>query len=158
MCVASHRTTFIPGNPQLLNFYIPFLDAIYYAGNYSITIFAHRHLGLSLHQRRLHLPRHLFPEPASANTTTSVLGSWFIQERSKKACPKTRRVGASMLFPTISEICSSPNEKILALIFRPPRPRTTAYLSMLVQHTPLWLLRLVMYSWPESQVQVLRRF
>lgn len=29
---------------------------------------------------------------------------------------------------------------------------------MLVQHTPQFLLRLVMYSWPESQLQVLRRF
>lgn len=43
-------------------------------------------------------------------------------------------------------------------IFHPPWPRAAAYLSMFVQYTPQCLLRLVMLSWPESQLQVLRRF
>ena len=32
-----------------------------------------------------------------------------------------------------------------------------AYLSLLVQHAPQWIVRLVVPSWPESQLQVLRR-
>jgi pimeloyl-ACP methyl ester carboxylesterase len=103
------------------------------------------------------------------------IGAWFIQEMLKSRT-LTRHVGAFMLFPTISEIAGSTSGKILSVrmftaviptpshyphskpIFRPPWPRVTAYLSMLVQHTPQFLLRLVMQSWPESQLQVLCRF
>lgn len=49
-CTSQHPRTillFIPGNPGLLDFYIPFLDTIYHEANSSITIFAHAHLGLS---------------------------------------------------------------------------------------------------------------
>ncbi|KAF8270146.1 hypothetical protein EI94DRAFT_1681141 [Lactarius quietus] len=179
---ASPRTVllFIPGNPGLLDFYIPFLDAIYHAANSSVTIFAHGHLGLSSYfggdrpfpdTSSVNLPAQIQAHVefldellAAYGPETNVLlvghsiGSWFIQEMLKASQPNARRVGAFMLFPTISEICRSPNGKILAPIFRPPWPRVIAYLSMLVQHTPLWLLRLVVHSWPESQLQVLRRF
>ena len=41
-------------------------------------------------------------------------------------------------------------------LFRPPWPRTLAYLSLLVRHVPLRVLGLAQPSWPKNQLQVLR--
>ncbi|KAN0134248.1 DUF2305 domain containing protein [Lactarius tabidus] len=170
---------FIPGNPGLLDFYIPFLDAIYHETDSPITIFAHAHLGLSSYIGG----DRSFPDVSSVSLPAQIqahvefldellaaygpgtnlllvghsIGAWFIQEMLKSRT-LTRRIGAFMLFPAISEIAGSPSGKILSPIFRPPWPRIAAYLSMLVQHAPQFLLRFVMHSWPESQLQVLRRF
>jgi pimeloyl-ACP methyl ester carboxylesterase len=192
------------GNPGLLDFYVPFLDAIYHEVNSStsspVTIFAHAHLGLSsyiggnrsfLDTSSVSLPAQIqahleFLDEllASYGPETNVLlvghsiGAWFIQEMLKaRSAAALRRVGAFMLFPTISEIGRSTSGKILSVrqicsswhivclmlsptqpIFRPPWPRVLAYLSLLAQYTPQWILRFVMRSWPESQLQVLRRF
>jgi len=169
---------FIPGNPGLLDFYVPFLDAIYDQTN--VPIFAHAHLGLSSFiggdrsfpdtssvtlptQIQAHL-EFLDELLAAYGPKTSVLlvghsiGTWFIQEMLKARAAALRPVGAFMLFPTISEIGRSPSGKTLSPLFRPPWPRVLAYLSLLVQHAPQWVLRLVLPSWPESQLQVLRRF
>ena len=43
-------------------------------------------------------------------------------------------------------------------LFRPPLPRTLAYLSLLVRHVPLFIHRLAQPSWSASQLQVLRSF
>ena len=129
------------GNPGLLDFYIPFLDAIYHEANSSVTIFAHAHLGLSSYIGG----DHLFPDTSSVSLPaqiqahvefldellaaygpeTSVLlvghsiGSWFIQEMLKARAtalrPHTRRDGAFFLFPTISEIGRSPSGKKLSV-------------------------------------------
>jgi pimeloyl-ACP methyl ester carboxylesterase len=122
------------GNPGLLDFYVPFLDAIYNEASSfklsSVTIFAHAHLGLSLIGDRsfpdassVTLPAqvqaHLefFDELLAAyGPETSVLlvghsiGAWFIQEilkaRAAALLPRPR-IGAFMLFPVISDIASS---------------------------------------------------
>ncbi|KAH9059748.1 hypothetical protein EDB87DRAFT_1675003 [Lactarius vividus] len=173
--VAPHTVLlFIPG-PWLLDFYIPLLDAIYSEANSSITIFAHAHLGLSSYIGR----DRSFPDTSSSHIEfldellakygpeTNVLlvghsiGAWFIQEMMKARSAALRhhlRVGAFMLTPTLSEIGGSPNGKTLSSFFRPPWPRALAYLSLLVQHTPQLVLRLVLHSWPEGQLHVLHRF
>ncbi|KAH9039444.1 hypothetical protein EDB83DRAFT_2411710 [Lactarius deliciosus] len=174
---------FIPGNPGLLDVYIPFLDAIYSEANSSVTIFAHAHLGLSSYvggdrsfpdTSSVTLPAQIQAHAefldellAAYGPETSVLlvghsiGAWFIQEMMKAHATdlhSRKRVGAFMLTPTLSEIGGSPNGKILSPFFRPPWPRALAYLSLLVQHTPQWALRLVLHSWPDGQLRFLRRF
>ncbi|KAI9443998.1 hypothetical protein H4582DRAFT_1918432 [Lactarius indigo] len=174
---------FIPGNPGLLDFYIPFLDAIYAEAKSSITIFAHAHLGLSSYiggdrsfpdTSSVTLPAQIQSHVefldellAAYGPETNVLfvghsiGAWFIQEMLKARTAALRshtRVGAFMLTPTISEIGGSPNGKFLSPFFRPPLPRALAYLSLLVQHTPQWVLHLVLNSWPESQLRFVYRF
>ncbi|KAH9023369.1 hypothetical protein EDB85DRAFT_1991162 [Lactarius pseudohatsudake] len=160
---------FIPGNPGLLDVYIPFLDAIYSEANSSVTIFAHAHLGLSSYiggdrsfpdTSSVTLPAQIQAHVefldellAAYGPETSVLfvghsiGAWFIQEMMKARATDLRsrkRVGAFMLTPTLSEIGGSPNGKTLSPFFRPPWPRALAYLSLLVQYTPQWALRLVL--------------
>ncbi|KAH9005514.1 hypothetical protein EDB86DRAFT_3036780 [Lactarius hatsudake] len=174
---------FIPGNPGLLDVYIPFLDAIYSEANSSVTIFAHAHLGLSSYvggdssfpdTSSVTLPAQIQAHVefldellAAHGPETSVLlvghsiGAWFIQEMLKARVAALRphtRVGAFMLTPTISEIGGSPNGKMLSSFFRAPWPRALASLSLLVQHAPHWVLRLILHSWPEGQLRVLHRF
>ncbi|KAF8497387.1 hypothetical protein F5888DRAFT_1697217 [Russula emetica] len=190
---------FIPGNPGLLEFYVPFLNAIYRSVNSdsrtssspsgtttSVTIFAHSHLGLSSYiqlgnsdkswpekstvalraqiQAHLEFLDELLVAYDDDNPTTRVLlighsiGCWLIQEILKARAGRALgpRVGAYMLFPTISHIVRSPNGRKLSLFFRPPWPRTLAYLALLVRHViPLFILRhLLQPSWPTSQVRV----
>ena len=163
-CSASHRATFhsrsvyyppspfpffltkrfiFSGNPGLLDFYVPFLDAIYHEVKSStsspITIFAHAHLGLSsyiggdrsfLDTSSVSLPAQIQAHVefldellAAYGPETNVIlvghsiGAWFIQEmlKARSAATAPRRVGAFMLFPTISEIGSSPSGKILSV-------------------------------------------
>ncbi|KAI9455146.1 hypothetical protein BJY52DRAFT_1213395 [Lactarius psammicola] len=179
---------FIPGNPGLLDFYVPFLDAIYAEANSStsstsVTIFAHAHLGLSSYiggdrsfpdTSSVTLPAQIqahvefldelltaYDLEASVLLVGHSIGAWFIQEMLKARAAALRarkRVGAFMLTPTLSEIGRSPSGKILSPFFCPPGPRALAYLSLLVQHAPQWVIRLVLHSWPESQRHVLRRF
>ncbi|KAN0109027.1 DUF2305 domain containing protein [Russula decolorans] len=200
---------FIPGNPGLLDFYVPFLNAIYRSVNSdpssrssssssssslpsgtttSVTIFAHSHLGLSSYIR-LGNPdkrsRFSWPEKSSValgaqiqahlefldellvayddDPTTRVLlvghsiGCWLVQEILKaRATGALRpRVRAYMLFPTISHIVRSPNGRKLSLFFRPPWPRTVAYLTLIFRHViPLFVLRLLHPSWPTSQLRL----
>lgn len=209
--VPTRRTIllFIPGNPGLLEFYVPFLNAIYRSVNSdassssssssssspsstnnttSVTIFAHSHLGLSSYIRLGSSDKSYFswPEKSSValraqiqahlefldellatyddDPTTRVLlvghsiGCWLIQEMLKaRATGALRpRVGAYFLFPTISHIARSPNGRKLSLFFRPPWPRTLAYLALLFRHIIplLFILRLLRSSWPTSQLRV----
>ena len=153
------------GNPGLLDFYVPFLNAIYRSVNSdppsrsssspsstatttSVTIFAHAHLGLSSYNRLSNSDKRSYlswPEKSSValraqiqahlefldellvayddDPTTRVLlvghsiGCWLIQEMLKaRANGALRtRVGAYMLFPTISHIVRSPNGRKLSV-------------------------------------------
>ena len=124
----------------MLDFYVPFMDAIYNEVNtsksLSVTIFAHAHLGLSSFiggdrsfpsassvtlpaQVQAHLE--FLDELLTAyGPETSVLlvghsiGSWFVQEMLKAratALHPRPRVGAFMLFPVLSDVARSPGGK-----------------------------------------------
>ena len=133
------------GNPGLLDFYVPFLDAIYHQTKFStsstVAIFAHAHLGLSSYIggdrafpgdiSSVNLPAQIQAHVefldellAAYGPETSVLlvghsiGTWFIQEMLKaRTAPLRRhqRVGAFMLFPTLSEIGRSPSGETLSV-------------------------------------------
>jgi pimeloyl-ACP methyl ester carboxylesterase len=134
------------GNPGLLDFYVPFLDAIYHKANIStsssVTIFAHAHLGLSSYiggdrsfpdTSSVSLPAQIQAHVefldellAAYGPETSVLlvghsiGTWFIQEMLKARAAALRphlHVGAYMLFPTLSEIGRSPSGKTLSVSY-----------------------------------------
>jgi pimeloyl-ACP methyl ester carboxylesterase len=204
-----------------------------------VAIFAHAHLGLSSYIGIDGDGTFAFPETSSValpaqiqahvefldeilaayDPTTRVLlvghsiGAWFIQKVLKARASSLRpRVGAYMLFPTLSHIGETPSGRMLSVrasvfamcprfdfdpgllmppflpfpwwwcclssrslalplhdstpppgcrhkpLFRPPWPRTLAYLSLLVRHVPPFVLRLAQPSWPASQLEVLRNF
>ncbi|KAI0249305.1 hypothetical protein BJV78DRAFT_1129761 [Lactifluus subvellereus] len=178
---------FIPGNPGLLDFYVPFLNAIHHdatsgsSGGAALAIFAHAHLGLSSYvggdrsypetssvalpaQVQAHV-EFLDELLAAYGPATRVLlvghsvGCWLIQEVLKARAALRPRVGAYMLFPTISHIGETPCGRKLSPLFRPPWPRALAYLSLLVRHVPPYVLGLLAQpSWPRNQLQVLHGF
>lgn len=166
LCALSHRTSVRLGNPGLLEFYVPFLNAIYRSVNSypssgsssssspsstttSVTIFAHSHLGLSSYiQLGGNKPDKSSSWPEKSNNvalraqiqahlefldellvayeddpTTRVLlvghsiGCWLIQEilKARGAGALRQRVGAYLLFPTISHIARSPNGRKLSV-------------------------------------------
>ncbi|KAI0265417.1 hypothetical protein BC834DRAFT_879350 [Gloeopeniophorella convolvens] len=172
---------FIPGNPGLLDFYVPFLNAIHEAtAKSSVAILAHGHLGLIsyvggdrayLDPSSVMLPaqiqahvRLLDDVVAAYGADTRVLfvghsvGSWFIQQVLKARPALRPRVGAFMLFPTISHIGSTPSGRLLSPVFRPPWPRAITYLSFVVRHVPLSVLGMIERGWPCHQLQVLHDF
>ncbi|KAI0298364.1 hypothetical protein B0F90DRAFT_1632849 [Multifurca ochricompacta] len=178
---------FIPGNPGLLDFYVPLLNAIHRRVEAAsptssfVTIFAHAHLGLSSYiggdQSYPEIPSVSLPAQIQAHVEfldellaeygpeTRVLlvghsiGSWFIQEVLKaRVGLRPPRVGVFMLFPTISHIGGTPNGRKLSPIFRPPWPRVLSRLSLLARHLPLCILSLVQPTWPKNQLKVLSDF
>jgi pimeloyl-ACP methyl ester carboxylesterase len=108
-----------PGNPGLLDFYIPFLDAIYNESNSPITIFAHAHLGLSSYiggdrsfpdvssvslQAQIQAHVEFLDELLAAyGPETNVvlvghsIGAWFIQEMLKSRTHRTPHWGISAI-------------------------------------------------------------
>ena len=189
----------------------------------SVTIFAHAHLGLSSYVGVDGDGTFTFPEPSCVTLPAQIqahvefldeilvaygpatrvllvghsIGAWFVQEVLKARASLRPRVGAYMLFPTLSDIAKTPGGRMLWVrvcmcrfgfdlasntlarpcgaslhplptatfstlalkpVFRPPLPRTLAYLSLLVRHAPLFIHRLAQPSWPVSQLQVLRSF
>jgi pimeloyl-ACP methyl ester carboxylesterase len=206
------------GNPGLLDFYVPFLNAIHHdaitgpgGGSSSeltgLVIFAHAHLGLSSYiggdgrsypetdsvalpaqiQAHIEFLDELLVAYGPATRVLLVghsIGCWFIQEVLKaRRSALCSRVGAYMLFPTISHMARTPRGRQLSVrvssfiidrspfltlsvfalhvpkpLFRPPWPRVIAYLSLLVQNVPLCILGLVHPSWPKNHLQVLHNF
>ena len=124
----------------MLDFYWPFLDAIYdevnTSNSLSVTIFAHAHLGLSSFVGG----DRSFPNPSSVTLPAQVqahiefldellaaygpetdvllvghsIGSWFVQEMLKARATVLQprpRVGAFLLFPVLSDVVNSPGGK-----------------------------------------------
>ncbi|KAI0265410.1 hypothetical protein BC834DRAFT_955727 [Gloeopeniophorella convolvens] len=175
---ASYRT---PGNPELLDFYVPFLNAIHKAtASSSVTTPARGHLGLIsyiggdgayLDPSSVMLPtqiqayvRLLDNIVTAYGTETHVLfvgqivGSWFVQQVLKARPALRPRVGAFILFPTISHIGSTPSGRLLSPVFRLPWPRAITYLSVVVRHVPLYVLGIIERGWPRHQLHVLHDF
>jgi hypothetical protein len=191
------------GNPGLLNFYVPFLNAIHRSVNSdpsprtssssasspsgtptSVSIFAHSHLGLSSYIRpsnsnpdKSRCPPFSWPEKSSValraqiqahlefldelllaycdddpDPATRVLlvghsiGCWLIQEmlkvKARTAGALRPRVGAYMLFPTISDIARSPNGRKLSVrtpIFRNLKTCSIAFVLLSNCECPAFL-------------------
>jgi hypothetical protein len=140
------------GNPGLLDFYVPFLNAIHCGtisesedldtdtdsdsagSSSSVTIFAHAHLGLSSYvgidtdgpfsfpeTSRVALPAQIQAHAEFLDELLSAygpaprvllvghsIGAWLVQEVLKARAALRPRVGAYMLFPTLSHIGQTP--------------------------------------------------
>jgi len=166
---------FLPGNPGLLGFYIPFLSAIHARDTSgALAIFGHAHLGHTpdiedLTQR--HADSSLFAQVESAvealdaiknsfGSKTKVViighsvGAW-IALQVLKARPDD--VSAEfLLFPTICHIRETPNGRRLAWLFRHPFRRIVSTSSYITRLLPDAILSLLFPAWPSTQLLVLR--
>ncbi|EJD45807.1 hypothetical protein AURDEDRAFT_114075 [Auricularia subglabra TFB-10046 SS5] len=165
---AKHLILFVPGNPGILAFYDPFFESLYDELGKKVSILAHAHLG--------HTPK------GPQSTTIGLLeqldallqvvdacsthgyervtlighsvGAWLAVQTMKQRLSNVDRVFT--LFPTISQIASTPNGRRLSLFFRSPMPRTLATLSLLLRPFPRSFYSLLFPSWPENQLSVLQ--
>ncbi|KDQ63374.1 hypothetical protein JAAARDRAFT_29400 [Jaapia argillacea MUCL 33604] len=170
---------FIPGNPGLLGFYPPFLSDIHARARSSSTplaILAHSHIGHSPGvedtETRYTLDSvGLTAQVASAieavdlikdtfgnNTKIVVIGhsvgSWITLKVLKSRPEDVTEV--FLLFPTISQIASTPNGHRLSWVFRSPFPRIISRLSPVARILPTTLLSLLFRGWPLPQLHVLK--
>ncbi|KAF9457348.1 hypothetical protein BDZ94DRAFT_1273470 [Collybia nuda] len=166
---------FIPGNPGLLDFYTPFLNAIYEKDTTSkLAIFGHSHLG--------HTPGVWYKTPTScyklAAQIESILeafdairheyvnakvvvighsvGSW-LSLQVLKARP-IAVAAVFLLFPTISRIASTPNGRRLSWLFSPYLSKPIMWLSYLTRLITTHTLACLFYEWPVTQIRVLQAF
>ncbi|KAF8898924.1 hypothetical protein BD779DRAFT_1486254 [Infundibulicybe gibba] len=164
---------FIPGNPGLLDFYIPFLSAIHNKNqNDNVAIFAHAHSG--------HTPDFFAAQPQPSHLVAQVegalgafdaasstfkdariilighsVGAWIVLQVLKQ---RPQVSGVFLLFPTISHISSTPNGQKLSWVFTPFWRRFLVLSSYLTWVLPTTLLSLLFYAWPPDQVHVLVDF
>ncbi|EMD41940.1 hypothetical protein CERSUDRAFT_110493 [Gelatoporia subvermispora B] len=167
---------FIPGNPGLVEFYIPFLSAMHEDSGRRLAILAHGHLG---HSPKVHASSTdrkkaaygLDAQLQSAVELVDVLcatfgpstrlilaghsvGSWITMQVLKARSEAVSSV--VLLFPTLSHIASTPNGRKLSPLFRPPLPSIVSTLSLAAHIIPTALLRLLFSHWPPEQLAVLR--
>ncbi|KAI0080372.1 hypothetical protein K474DRAFT_1590061 [Panus rudis PR-1116 ss-1] len=170
---SSSILVFIPGNPGLVDFYTPFLTAVYDKSHHSLPILARAHLG-----HTPHLDGHR-PYSASAHTRLEAqlnsivelidtlqscykniilvghsVGSWLVLQALRFRPQVVSSV--FLLFPTIAYIGSTPNGRKLSWLFRPPLPRIVSHTSVLTRLLPLRLISYLFAEWPLAQVLVLR--
>ncbi|CAE6420367.1 hypothetical protein ACGC1H_006631 [Rhizoctonia solani] len=148
---------FIPGNPGLVEFYTEFLEHVHHTFNNAGT-----HLAILVRGHIGHAPS--LPTESSSWTVgldsqvTSVIelydsardfygpstkvilaghsvGSWIVTQV-MHARPNTTS-GALLLFPTVSNIASTPNGRKLSWLFRRPIPTIVSGLSRLLTFPPL---------------------
>ncbi|GLB35983.1 putative lipid-droplet associated hydrolase [Lyophyllum shimeji] len=167
---------FIPGNPGLLDFYVPFLSSLYQADTTSkLAIFAHSHIGHTPGIEHLHvLPASRYGLTAQVEASIEAfdaihsafgidtrvilvghsVGAWVSLQ-----VLKARPLAASAIFllcPTISEMAKTPNGRRISWLFSPHMRTIVSKLSYLTRILPVWFLALLHPSWPLSQVLVLR--
>ncbi|KAF9479711.1 hypothetical protein BDN70DRAFT_878464 [Pholiota conissans] len=169
---------FIPGNPGLVDFYIPFLSAIHaqeLSPNLAIVAKAHvGHYPGVTETAPMHRPEEslTIQIQASLELLGTVInfykrkpriivighsvGSW-ISLQLLKAVP--HEISATfLLFPTISNIADTPNGKLLFPIFHPLSRSILSSLSVVAKWIPHRFISFLYASWPQNQVQVLREF
>jgi len=167
---------FIPGNPGVVDFYIPFLSAIYEKLiSTNVAILARAHLDHSpqiLEHSRLP-PSHglTIQIESSIEILDSILcnyaktrivvighsvGAWISLQLLKARSNQVTAV--FLLFPTISYIGDTPNGKKLTPLFKPLPRYILSSLSRLAKYLPSYVFRMLFPSWPEQQVLVLRAF
>ncbi|KAF8578408.1 alpha/beta-hydrolase [Ramaria rubella] len=164
---------FIPGNPGLIDFYIPFLSALHRTPRKDgLAILAHAHLG---HTPSIASPRVLSLSnqvDAAIETFDTIracwphvkvvlvghsVGSWITTQAWILHClARPDSVDALfLLFPTISDIAKTPNGKHLSWLFHPPFPSVISGLSVLIRPVSAPILSLLFPSWPTYQKAVL---
>ncbi|PBK77374.1 hypothetical protein ARMSODRAFT_1012538 [Armillaria solidipes] len=149
---------FKPGNPGLVEFYVPFLSVIrekYHSNN--LAILAHSHLG------------HSFALPYShCGLSSQVQGGieavdalhWmldFSAGKVLKARPENI-ANLHLITPTIRHIADTPNGRSLSWLFHPlPRIVASKLTSIFGTYIPAFLLNVLFWDWPAHQITVLQR-
>ncbi|KAF8167729.1 hypothetical protein B0H34DRAFT_682832 [Crassisporium funariophilum] len=170
---------FIPGNPGLVDFYIPFLSTIYEKrASPNLAILAHAHVdhapGIKSSGSIKYPPSQSLTiqiqsslEVLDAITSTYTqetkvvvvghsVGAW-ISSQLLKARPN-EIASVFFLFPTISHIGNTPNGRRLSPIFSPISRSILSWLSPLAKYIPFPVLSLLFSGWPQHQVLVLHEF
>ncbi|KAF9020319.1 hypothetical protein BDZ89DRAFT_1020242 [Hymenopellis radicata] len=163
---------FIPGNPGLVEFYIPFLSDIQEKHDSdTLAIFAHAHLG--------HTPgfpfsaSHCgfdvqienaveafdalvceFPE-AKVTVIAHSMGCWITLKLLERRSNAVHSV--ILMTPTIQHLADSPNGRMLSWVFN-PLPRTIiSSLAVLGRLIPTAVVKFFHGHWPEDQLPVLQK-
>ncbi|KAF9056550.1 hypothetical protein BJ165DRAFT_1434489 [Panaeolus papilionaceus] len=169
---------FLPGNPGLADFYIPFLDKVFahHTQRKNIVILAHSHLDHSPNVPNPsdgYLPSeslavqiqasfnvlealHSYAEGAKVLVFGHSVGSWIALEVFKRAEKKVSAL--FLLTPTISYIGSTPNGRKLTRIFSPALRSVLGALCPLAHYIPPSIFRALFSTWPAEQLAVLRQF
>eukprot|EP01135_Chromosphaera_perkinsii_P010503 Nk52_evm13s2152 gene=Nk52_evmTU13s2152 len=156
----------IPGNPGVLDYYIPFMDTLYEQTNHSVDIVAVGHAGHSpivhdiraydLQQQIQHKYDNIVEELNSLTATTNApqaedyelvlvghsVGAHICMEL-LRYFPEDRVRRVCHLFPTVQEIGNSPSGIKLTPVFNYLKP-VVAVLGGGVGCTPEWLLKRIL--------------
>ncbi|KAJ3989567.1 hypothetical protein F5890DRAFT_1650567 [Lentinula detonsa] len=157
---------FIPGNPGLSEFYIPFLSTLYQQTSH-LCILAQSHLGHT--EEATALIHDLAAQVSAAIEAFDALiqtypnrrfvvighsvGSW-IASQVLKARPSEVH-SLFLLFPTITNILDTPNGRNLFWAFRPPFPYIISKISVLFRPLYTNILSIMFPEWPRAQLDVL---
>jgi len=159
---------FIPGNPGLAEFYIPFLSELYEHSS-NICILAQSHLGhteeapagetsllaqIDAKIEALDALKRTYPDAKIIVIGHSV-GSYIALQVLKSRPNEIDSL--FLLFPTITHIRDTPNGHSLSWAFHPPLPYIISKLSLLLRLLPSMVISNLFHEWPEPQLQVLRR-
>ncbi|THV06014.1 alpha/beta-hydrolase [Dendrothele bispora CBS 962.96] len=161
---------FVPGNPGLAKFYVPFLSALHsHPKIQNVAILAQSLLGhtasvfsggesglLAQVQSVIEAISAVKESYASARIVLigHSVGAWISLQAFKQRVEDVESL--FLLFPTISQIGRSPNGRRLQWAFQPPFPSIISKLSFLLRLLPSAFLSLVFSDWPQEQVQVLQ--
>ncbi|KAJ1301558.1 hypothetical protein OPQ81_008806 [Rhizoctonia solani] len=154
---------FIPGNPGLVEFYTEFLNYLHHTFNKAgtrLAILVRGHIG---HAPSLPTENGSWTVGLDSQVTSTVelydsardsygpstkiilvghsVGSWVVTQV-MHARPNTAS-GALLLFPTVSNIASTPNGRKLSWLFRRPIPTIVSNLSRLLTFPPHYQLNII---------------
>ncbi|EAU92717.2 hypothetical protein CC1G_01762 [Coprinopsis cinerea okayama7 len=163
---------FVPGNPGLIEFYTPFLEALYNRDTSGrLAILAHAHIGHTPGVGSAKSDHGLTSQVQSAIEAFDALqsaypadtkivlighsvGSWICSQVLKA---RTENVHAVfLLFPTLSYIGDTPNGRRLWRIFTPTGRWIVSKLGHLARLVPVQVLGRLFPEWPSSQLEVLK--
>ncbi|PCH33924.1 hypothetical protein WOLCODRAFT_94475 [Wolfiporia cocos MD-104 SS10] len=166
---------FIPGNPGLIEFYVPFLTSVHEKSQGRLAVLAHAHLG--------HSPTipdgDVFKDTSTIGLTTQVQSAIEAVDTVSSSFPRSKIAIAAhsmgcwvtcqvlkarpdavatvfWLFPTITNIVDTPNGRSLWWLFRPPLSQAISAMSIVTRVLPDRLLSALFPDWPLPQLRVLR--
>ncbi|EJD03692.1 uncharacterized protein FOMMEDRAFT_83275 [Fomitiporia mediterranea MF3/22] len=165
---------FVPGNPGLADFYIPYLSHISESAPDSLAILAHSLIGHSprvaatpLAFSRLEAQvegiieivdniDHTFGSATSIVLIGHSVGAWIVLQALRER--SQRITSAFLLFPTIAHIARTPNGSRFSWLFHGPIPHILASMSLIFRVIPKRTISLLFRGWPDDQVKVLWSF
>ncbi|KAH7334438.1 hypothetical protein B0J17DRAFT_673325 [Rhizoctonia solani] len=173
---------FIPGNPGLVEFYTEFLEHLHHTFNKAgthLAILVRGHIG---HAPSLPTESGAWTVGLDSQVTSTIelydsardfygpntkiilaghsVGSWIVTQV-MHARPNTAS-GALLLFPTVSNIASTPNGRKLSWLFQRPIPTVISNLSRLLTFPPFSLVPYTLSYWskfgdyPPDQLSVIK--